>query len=171
MKALTEVTSMATRALVYIYNVHTSLWVALPTPSDYNGSSSTLVNSARNTQGEVIGDVIKSDVAKIELRWNYLTLAQYTALAKLFEPLYNGAFFNAISFFDVIKGDFNGTVNPNSLSANPPTNRSGANPCKVFYPNDRKVAFAKLKLDNNGKPIGYTDVSLNLIDTGKYYGE
>ena len=162
---------MATRALIYVYNAHTSLWVALPTPSDYNGSSSTLVNSARNTQGEVIGDVIKSDVAKVELKWNYLTLAQYTALAQLFEPLYNGAFFNAVSFFDVIKGDFNGTVNPSSLSANPPTNRSGANPCKVFYPNDRKVAFAKLKLDSNGKPIGYTDVSLNLIDTGKYYGE
>lgn len=162
---------MATRALVYVYNEHSNLWVALPTPSGYDASSSTLVNSARNTQGQVIGDVIKSDVAKIELKWNYLTLSQYTALAQLFEPAYNGAFFNAVSFFDVIKGDWNGTVNPSNLSQNPPTNSAGANPCKVFYPNDRKVTFAEIKLDANGKPVGYTGVALNLIDTGKMYGD
>ena len=162
---------MATRALVYIYNVYSSRWVALPTPSGYDASSSTLVNSARNTQGQVIGDVIKSDVAKIELKWNYLTLAQYSALAQLFEPAYNGAFFNAVSFFDVIKGDWNGTVNPTFPALNPPTAVGGANPCKIFYPNDRKVSFAKIKLDANGKPVGYEGVALNLIDTGKMYGE
>lgn len=156
---------MATRPLIELYSDYSHAWVSIPTPSDYSASSSTLVNSARNTQGEVIADVIKSDVAKIELKWNYLTLAQYTALARLFEPLYNGSFFHAVSFFDVIKGDWNGSI------SSAPTNRSGSNPCKVFYPNDRKVAFAKLKLDDNGKPIGYTNVSLNLIDTGKYYGE
>lgn len=159
------------RALVYIYNEHTSKWVALPTPSDYNGLSSTIVNSARNTQGEFIGDVIKSDVAKVELKWNYLTREQFTIVAQLFEPKYNGAFLNAVSFFDVIKGDWNGTVNMNDLSAYPPTNSSGNNPCKVLYPNDRKVSFAKITLDSYGYPVGYENVALNLVDTGKYYGE
>lgn len=162
---------MATRALVYVYNEYSHSWVALPTPSGYDASSSTLVNSARNTQGQVIGDVIRSDVAKIELKWNYLTLAQYSALAQLFEPAYHGAFFNAVSFFDVIKGDWNGTVDADHLSQNPPTNSSGANPCKVFYPSDRKVSFAQIKLDSNGKPVGYEGVALNLIDTAKMYGE
>lgn len=163
---------MAIRALVYVWNDYQSKWVALPTPSDYNASSSTLVNSARNTKGEVIGDVIKTDVAKVELKWNFLSVNEYATLAKLFEPIYNGSFFNAVSFFDVIKGDFNGSVNTSDLSLSAPTNSAGANPCKVFYPNDRKATFAKIKLDpTNGKPIGYQGVALNLIDTGKYYNE
>ena len=38
-----------------------------PEPSEYSGLTSTLVDSARNVKGYVIGSVIRSDVAKIEL--------------------------------------------------------------------------------------------------------
>ena len=155
------------RHLVYIYSETFGLsddnyWVELPTPSDYSGISTTLVDSGRNSQGQVIGDVINSDIAKIELKWNYLTVAQYSAIAKLFERKYGGSFFVPVSFFDVVNGGFEG-----SLSSRP----SATNKCRIFYCGDRKVAFAQIKLDSNGFPIGYTDVQLNLVDTGKIYGE
>ena len=51
--------------------------VALPEPSTYNATTSTIVDSGRNVAGEVIGTVVRSDVAKIELTWRYLTAAQW----------------------------------------------------------------------------------------------
>ena len=162
---------MSNRALVAIYNQYSNKinkWVSLPTPSEYSGISTTLVNSARNTVGQVIADVIASDIAKIELQWNFLTVDEYKTIAQLFEPKYNGghndAFFRAVSFFDVIKGGFDGNI---SIPPNLSTNR-----VRKFYCGDRKVQFAHIKLDpNTGAPIGYTGVSLHLIDTGLIFGE
>lgn len=158
------------RALVSVYDKYKSTlnkWVDLPTPSEYVGSSSTIVDSGRNSQGQVVGDVIKSDVAKIELTWNFLTVAQYSAIAKLFEPKYNNndntVFFRPVSFFDVISGTFEGDI---TQAPNTTTNK-----IRLFYVGDRKVEFAHIKLDNNGAPIGYVNVALHLVDTGKYYGE
>ena len=150
-------------AQVSIYNEHSGHWYDLPCASDYTGIATTVVDSARNVQAVVIGDVIASDIAKVELKWNYLTIEEYSFIAQLFEQKYNGSFFNAVRFFDVIKGDFDGD---NSVAPNTTTNR-----CRLMYCGDRKVAFAKMKLDENGKPIGYQGVSLNLIDTNKIYGE
>ena len=156
------------RKLVYIYSETFGLeadhyWVELPTPSDYQGSSSTLVDSARNDAGQVVGSVIASDIAKIELKWNFLTVEQYKNIARLFEPKYGGSFYVPVSFFDVITGLFEGklTKAPNDTD----------NVCRLFYCGDRKVAFAHIKLDSNGYPIGYQNVQLNLIDTGIKQGE
>lgn len=157
------------RKLVYVYNeVFGSsadhYWIELPTPSSYSGSASTIVDSARNDAGQVVGSVVASDIAKIELKWNFLTVAQFSALATLFEYKYNGhKFYLPVSFFDVITGNFEGdlTKAPNDTD----------NICRLFYPSDRKVQFAQVKLDSNGYPIGYTDVQLNLIDTGVKTGE
>ena len=151
--------------LVAIYDAHNSNWIDLPCPSDYSGISTTLVDSARNTQGQVIGNVIASDIAKVEMKWKFLTPQQYSNMAKLFEQKYNGSFFVAVSFFDIIKNDFDGD------RTKAPTNSSGNNPCRMFYCGDRKVQFAKMVLNEDGTPKGYADVALNLIDTGKYYGE
>ena len=156
------------RHLVYIYSETFGLqadnyWVELPTPSEYSGISTTLVDSGRNSSGEIIADVIKSDVAKVEITWNYLTVAQYSKIAKLFEKKYGGEFFVPVSFFDVISGNYEGDI---TIAPNTTTNK-----IRLFYPNDRKVDFAHIKLDSNGKPIGYVGVSLHLIDTGKIYGE
>lgn len=152
---------------VSVYNSNTSQWVDLPCASEYTGIATTLVDSGRNAKGVVIGDVIASDIAKVEIKWNFLTVEQYSEIAQLFEPKYNNndpqAFFRAVRFFDVVKGDFDGD---NSEAPNTTTNR-----CRIMYCGDRKVAFAKMKLDESGKPIGYQGVSLNLIDTNKIYGE
>ena len=156
------------RHLVYIYSetfgeALDNKWVELPTPSEYSGSSSTPVDSARNEAGQVVGSVIASDIAKIELQWKFLTVEQYRNIARLFEPKYGGEFFVPVSFFDVITGLFEGklTKAPNNTD----------NICRIFYCGDRKVQFAHIKLDDNGYPIGYTDVSLHLIDTGVKTGE
>lgn len=158
---------MAGRSLVSIYV--DSRWYDIPCPSDYTGSSSTLVDSGRNIKGEVVAQVIKSDVAKIELKWKFMTVSDYAELAQIFEPKYHNGdtsvFFRAVTFFDVVKGGFDGS---NSVA---PTNSSGSNPCRVFYCGDRKVNFAKLVLNDDGTPKGYQDVSLNLIDTGFHYNE
>lgn len=170
---------MASKPLLSIWNVKTTSWVNIgwsnpvsstdiPTPSSYNGLSSTYVNSGRNADGKVIGDVILSDVSKIEITWNFLTVAQFSKLAKLFEAKYDGSFFVACCFFDVVKGGWDGD------NSKAPSLTAGANynPCRVFYPNDRQVSFAKIKLDTaTGAPIGYQNVSLSLIDTGKLFGE
>lgn len=155
---------MAIRALVAIYDksLQSPAWVELPCPTEYSGLSTTLVDSARNTKGQVIGSVIASDIAKVEMKWNFLTVAQYSAIAKLFEPKYGGSFFVPVSYFDVINGAFEGDI---TTAPNTTTNK-----IRLFYPGDRKVQFAKIKLDANGAPIGYSGVSLNLIDTGNIEG-
>ena len=43
--------------------------VALPEPSAYSGNTATIVDSARNLEGRVIGSVVRDDVAKVELSW------------------------------------------------------------------------------------------------------
>jgi hypothetical protein len=140
--------------LVKIYNQATGTWKSLPTPSEYSGQSSTLVDSARNTKGYVVANVIRSDVASISMTWNYLSVEDYRDMAKLFEPLYNGAFINYVSFWDSVKGDFNGqsTTTPND------------NTNKKMYCGDRKVSVAHICLDSSGKPIGYEGVQLDLVE-------
>ena len=140
--------------LVKIYNEYTSTWVSLPTPSEYDGQSSTLVDSARNSAGYVVANIIRTDVASISMTWNYLSVAQYSALAQLFEPTYHGSFINYVSFWDAVKGGFNGQ------SANAPTDSTN----KKMYCGDRKVSVAHIRLDSNGKPLGYEGVQLDLIE-------
>lgn len=154
------------RKLVYI---NSSLqqtdygWVELPTPSEYVGISTTVVDSARNSKGQVIAQIVKSDIAKIEMKWNYLDVAQFSAIARLFEVNLGGSFIVPVSFFNITTGLFEGVLTkaPNTTD----------NQVRLFYPSDRKVNFAHIKLGSNGMPVGYTNVSLNLIDTGLRYGE
>ena len=57
---------------------------ALPEPSSYEATTSTIVDSGRNTQGKVDGAVVRHDVAKVSLSWNYLTAAQWATVLSLF---------------------------------------------------------------------------------------
>ena len=157
--------------LISIYNEYSKTWktfgedwedVSKPneivrTPSAYKGYSTTAVNSGRNAQGQVIADVVIEDVAKIELKWKFLSTQEFAKLSKLFLEKYNGKFMVMVAFFDETLGDYDGdnTVPPDKYTNN----------CRFFYPNDRIAEFAPMKIEN-GKPVGYTNVSLNLIDTG-----
>ena len=58
--------------------------VALPEPSTYSGVVSTLVNNARNSQGVMIGAVIRDNIGKVEMTWKYLTVQQWSLINQLF---------------------------------------------------------------------------------------
>ena len=74
----------------------------LPEPSTYSASTSTLVDSARNVNGYVIGSVIRNDVAKVELSWRYLTVEQWASILSLFTK----NFYNNVKFFNQATGKY-----------------------------------------------------------------
>ena len=74
----------------------------LPEPSSYSANTATLVDSARNVSGYVIGSVIRSDVAKVELSWRYLTAEQWANVLSLF----NRSFYNSVTFFNQSSGTY-----------------------------------------------------------------
>lgn len=79
---------------------------ALPTPSSYVGLTSTLVDSGRNTEGVMIGAVIREDVGKVELMWNFLTVAQWAAILQKFSSTFGGAFSQKVTFYDQVRADW-----------------------------------------------------------------
>ena len=127
---------MAARTLVSIGDF------ALPEPSTYSGNTSTLVDSARNVEGKMIGSVIRDDVAKVELTWRYLTVKQWADIQKCFRLSSGGKFINLVTFFDQSVG---GWVT------------------KEMYVNDRKAGMWRRDPDT-GDVLGWTDCSLNLIE-------
>ena len=74
----------------------------LPEPSAYSANTATLVDSARNVQGYVIGSVIRNDVAKVELSWRYLTVEQWANILSLFSR----SFYNSVTFFNQTTGQY-----------------------------------------------------------------
>ena len=72
----------------------------VPTPSDYIGNTATIVDSARNTDGYMIGTVIRNGVAKIQMKWNFITADDWAAMLKQFEPDCGGAFVRSVTFFN-----------------------------------------------------------------------
>lgn len=129
-----------------IYSELDQQWVKVPhlASGGYSGTATTAVDSSRNAKARVIASVVRSDIAKAECKWNYLTTKQYSDLAKLFEPKYGGSFFVKACFFDSVAGGFDCS--------------------REFYCGDRKVTFARIKCDDNYMPIGYESVGLNLIE-------
>lgn len=112
--------------------------VALPEPSEYSASTSTLVDSARNVQGKVIGSVIRSDVAKIELKWRYLTAQQWASILSLFTT----SFYNDVKFF-------------NQSTASYTT--------RQMYVGDRKAGVWR-RHPETGDIMGFVDCSLSLVE-------
>lgn len=110
----------------------------LPEPSEYSSSTSTLVDSARNVEGRVVGSVVRSDVAKIELKWRYLTAQQWASVLSLFTH----NFYNSVRFFDQTTADY--------------TTRD-------MYVGDRNAGMWR-RNPETGEVMGFTDCSLNLIE-------
>ena len=64
---------------------------ALPEPSTYSATTSTVVDSGRNVKG----CVIRSGIAKVELSWNFISAQDWANVMSLF----NKSFFNSVTFF------------------------------------------------------------------------
>jgi hypothetical protein len=116
--------------------------VALPEPSSYSGNTSTLVDSARNVEGYMIGSVIRDDVAKIELQWRYLTVQQWASINKLFKRSAGGAFINSVTFFDQSAGTYI---------------------TRQMYVSDRHAGMWR-RDPSTGSVMGWTDCQLSLVE-------
>ena len=127
---------MAFRALVSVGGYD------FPEPSAYTGNTSTLVDSARNARGKMIGSVIRDDVSKVEISWKYLTVEQWARIQQCFRKSAGGKFINLVDFFDQSVG---GWVT------------------KEMYVSDRKSGMWR-RDPKNGDVLGWTDCSLSLIE-------
>lgn len=112
--------------------------VELPEPSEYSASTSTLVDSARNVSGYVIGSVIRNDVAKVELKWRYLTAEQWASVLSLF----TNNFYNQVTFFNQATADYT---------------------TRQMYVGDRTAGMWR-RHPKTGKVMGFTDCSLSLVE-------
>lgn len=127
---------MAIRALVRVGEFD------FPEPSKYSGNTSTLVDSARNVQGVVVGAVIRDDVGKVEMSWNFLTVKQWADILKCFSISRGGNFYNDVTFFCQDIGDWT---------------------TRQMYVGDRKAEMFR-RDPKTGEVIGYTGASLSLVE-------
>ncbi len=110
----------------------------LPEPSEYSANTATLVDSARNVEGKVVGSVIRSDVAKVELSWRYLTAAQWAEILSLF----NESFYNQVTFFN---------------------QATAAYETREMYVSDRKAGLWR-RDPATGEVMGWIDCALSLVE-------
>lgn len=111
---------------------------AFPEPSTYNATTSTLVDSARNVQGVMVGSVVRHDVAKIELTWRYLTVEQWAAITGPF----NRDFMAEVRFFDQTTGKYD---------------------VRKMYCSDRTAGMWRRHPDT-GSVMGWTECRIALVE-------
>ena len=126
---------------------------ALPTPSTYVAKTATIVDSARNIAGYTIGTVIRNDVAKVNLTWNFLKPDEWAAILQRFDPKYGGSFYQWVTFLNQTSNLFE---------------------TRQMYVNDRTSSGMHLlynasnippgRTDLIGLPKGYIGAALNLIE-------
>lgn len=116
--------------------------IPLPEPSTYRGLTSTVVDSARNVEGYMVGAVVRDDIAKVEIGWSYLTTAQWSNILKLFSIPHGGSFINDVKFFDQTSDGY--------------ITRS-------MYVSDRTAGLWRRDPDT-GKVMGFTGCALSLVE-------
>lgn len=110
----------------------------LPEPATYSATTSTIVDSARNVSGYVVGNVIRSDVAKVELTWRYLTAQQWANILSLF----SASFYNDVRFYNQVTNSYD---------------------VRKMYVSDRTASIWR-RDPENGAIMGYTGASLSLVE-------
>ena len=109
-----------------------------PEPSTYSATTSTIVDSARNVAGYVVGSVIRHDVAKVELTWRYLTAEQWASILSLFT--YN--FYNDVRFLNQATNSYD---------------------VRKMYVSDRQAGMWR-RHPETGAVMGWTSCSLSLVE-------
>lgn len=110
---------------------------ALPTPSRYYGEVADIVDSGRNANGYVVSDVIRSNVGKVYLEWNFLTPED---AAKVFGLFNSGSFGHTVEYLDCV---------------------TGALVTKTMYAGNRNSGDL---VTSGGEIKGYSGVKVNLIE-------
>lgn len=70
-----------------------------PAPSTYSGTTATLVDSARNTKGYVIGSVIREDIGKVEMSWLFISTADWKNILSQFSSVRGWSILPGRNFF------------------------------------------------------------------------
>lgn len=109
-----------------------------PEPSTYDAVTSTIVDSARNVAGYVVGSVIRHDVAKVELSWRYLTTEQWASILSLF----TNNFYNDVRFFNQATNNYE---------------------VRTMYCSDRTAGMWRRDPDT-GAVMGWLNCSLSLVE-------
>lgn len=109
-----------------------------PEPSGYNAVTSTIVDSARNVNGVVVGAVVRNDVAKIEMSWKYLTAQQWASILSLFTK----SFYNEVHFLNQATNQYT---------------------TRTMYVSDRNASMWR-RDPNTGAVMGYTGCTLSLVE-------
>ena len=109
-----------------------------PEPSKYAGTTSTIVDSARNVNGYVVGAIVRPDVAKVELSWRYLTVRQWASILSLFAS----SFYNDVRFFNQTTGTYE---------------------TRTMYVSDRTANMFRRDPDT-GEVLGWLEPSLSLVE-------
>jgi hypothetical protein len=109
-----------------------------PEPSTYSATTSTIVDSARNVSGYVVGSVVRSDVAKVELTWRYLTAEQWARILTLF----NNSFYNNVRFYNQATAGYD---------------------VRTMYISDRTAGMWR-RNPETGAIMGWTNCSLSLVE-------
>lgn len=109
-----------------------------PEPSTYSAVTSTIVDSARNVNGKVVGAVVRHDLAKIEMSWKYLTVQQWANILSLF----TSSFYNEVRFFNQATGTYD---------------------VRTMYVSDRNAGMWR-RDPNTGAVMGWTSCSLSLVE-------
>lgn len=136
--------------LVFINGIGQGTGYAVPVPTTYDSNTATIVDSARNANGQMIGSVIREGVSKVSMTWAYLSAADWANLIKQFSSTHGGAFIRSVTFFN---------QETNSLST------------KNMYVGDRNAGVLMLydadtapSSDLIGLPMGYKDAKFSLIE-------
>ena len=109
-----------------------------PEPSSYSATTSTIVDSARNVNGYVVGAVVRKDVAKVEMSWKFLTVRQWATILSLFAD----SFYNDVRFFNQTTGTYT---------------------TRTMYVSDRNASMFR-RNPETGEVMGWTNPSLSLIE-------
>ena len=111
---------------------------SFPEPSTYSATTSTIVDSARNVAGYVVGSVVRPDVAKVELTWRYLTADQWARILTLFTY----SFYNDVRFYNQATAGYD---------------------VRTMYISDRTAGMWR-RHPETGAIMGWTNCSLSLVE-------
>ena len=112
--------------------------VEFPEPSSYEATTSTIVDSGRNVKGKVVGAVVRHDVAKVSLKWNYLTAQQWATVLGLFTK----NFYCTVRFYNQTTAKYD---------------------TRQMYVSDRTSGMWR-RCPTNGNVMGWTGCSLSLVE-------
>lgn len=116
--------------------------VKVPTPSTYNTTTATVVDSGRNVKGVVVGSVIREGVTSIDVTFNYITTKDWSNILKCFNSKLGGSFYRKVTFF------------------NQETNQVDT---RTFYVGDRTTDGLRY-LDKKGNVVAWLGAKLSLVE-------